>query len=122
MIPPEYLKKCANILKFPSYNSRDELFLAEIELYRVLRELIKSDKIQTDNVNWIEIENMRKKHEHIYRKLSLPNSTQNCQCLLVLDLDSSEPLRFAYSGAYLILARRTLKHIRIFQEDGRCFP
>jgi len=68
VIPPEYLNKCANILKFLSYNSRDELVLAEIELYRILWELIKSDKIQTDNVNWIEIENMRKKHEHIYSK------------------------------------------------------
>lgn len=40
-----------------------------------------------------------------------------CLCALLLDLDSSEPLRFAYSCTYLILARRTLKHMSLLQAE-----
>ncbi|CAI7621774.1 unnamed protein product [Penicillium pancosmium] len=104
VISGQYLDQCSNILKFQSYNSRDELVLAGVELYRVLWELISSHEIQTDKPVWPEIERLRERHEHIY------------------NLDSSEPLRFAYSCASLILARRTLRQISYLQKEEQDSP
>ncbi|KAJ5303159.1 hypothetical protein N7476_009958 [Penicillium atrosanguineum] len=88
-----YFDQCAKILEFPFYNSRDELVLAGVELYRTLWDLTSSIVIQKESATWPEIDRLRKTHDHIYK------------------LDSSEPLRFAYSCTYLILARRTLQHL-----------
>ncbi|KAJ5702318.1 hypothetical protein N7488_009866, partial [Penicillium malachiteum] len=93
VIAGQYFDECAKILEFPSYNSRDELVLSGVYLYRTLWNLISSNSIQKEVPAWPEVEQLRKSQEHIY------------------NLDSSEPLRFAYSCAYLILARRTLQHI-----------
>ncbi|KAJ5759424.1 hypothetical protein N7520_006580 [Penicillium odoratum] len=93
VIASQYFDQCAKVLEFPSYNSRDELVLAGVYLYRTLWELVSSNVIQKEIPVWPEIEQLCKSQEHIY------------------NLDSSEPLRFAYSCAYLILARRTLQHI-----------
>ncbi|KAJ5671911.1 hypothetical protein N7507_001038 [Penicillium longicatenatum] len=93
VISGQYFDQCAKILEFPSYNSRDELVLAGVYLYRKLWELVSSNVIQKEVPAWPEIEQLYKSQEHIY------------------NLDSSEPLRFAYSCTYLILARRTLQHI-----------
>ncbi|KAJ5219485.1 uncharacterized protein N7498_001584 [Penicillium cinerascens] len=93
VISGQYFDQCAKILEFPSYNSRDELVLAGVYLYRKLWELVSSNVIQKEVPAWPEIEQLCKSQEHIY------------------NLDSSEPLRFAYSCTYLILARRTLQHI-----------
>ncbi|KAJ5380675.1 uncharacterized protein N7496_003103 [Penicillium cataractarum] len=93
VIAEQYLEQCAKVLEFPSYNARDGLVLAGIQLYRVLWSLTSSNSIQTVEPTWPEIDNLRKSQEGIY------------------NLDSSEPLRFAYSCAYLILARQTLQHL-----------
>ncbi|KAJ5662130.1 uncharacterized protein N7477_009746 [Penicillium maclennaniae] len=93
VIAKQYLDQCAKILEFPSYNFRDELVLAGVELYHTLWDLTSSNVIQKKSATWPEIDKLRKTHDHIYK------------------LDSSEPLRFAYSCTYLILARRTLQHL-----------
>ncbi|KAJ5928793.1 hypothetical protein N7466_007749 [Penicillium verhagenii] len=99
VIASEYFDQCARVLEFPSYNSRDELVLAGVYLYRKLWELVSSNVIEKETPSWPEIENLCKSQEHIY------------------NLDSSEPLRFAYSCAYLILARRTIQHIHESQSE-----
>ncbi|KAJ5090081.1 hypothetical protein N7532_008765 [Penicillium argentinense] len=106
VISRQYFEECAKILNYESYNARDELVVAGVELYRTLWELISSNEIRTDSVAWPEIERLRRRHEHIYH------------------LDSSEPLRFAYSCTYLILTRRTLRHINESHavEKGRSRP
>ncbi|KAJ5899409.1 hypothetical protein N7495_004153 [Penicillium taxi] len=88
VIASQYFDQCAKVIEFPSYNHRDELVLSGVNLYRVLWELTSSN-----SPVWPEMQKLRKSQEHIY------------------NLDSSEPLRFAYSCAYLILARRTLQHM-----------
>ncbi|KAJ5823136.1 hypothetical protein N7447_005476 [Penicillium robsamsonii] len=93
IISSQYFDECIKVLDFPSYNARDELVLAGVRLYRLLWEIISSNVIQNGSAVWPEIDNLRKSQENIYK------------------LDSSEPLRFAYSCAYLILARRTLQHM-----------
>ncbi|KAJ5232544.1 hypothetical protein N7468_005500 [Penicillium chermesinum] len=91
VIAKQYFDQCANILDFPSYNSRDQLVFAGVELYRTLWDLISSNVVPQESATWPEIDRLRKSHSHIYK------------------LDSSEPLRFAYSCTYLILARRSLQ-------------
>ncbi|RFU25666.1 hypothetical protein B7463_g10673, partial [Scytalidium lignicola] len=93
-------RECAKILKFPSYNSRDELVLSGVELYRVLWKLISSDEVQKESTIWLDIEKLRKAQDHFY------------------NLDSSEPLRFAYSCTYLILSRHSLQHICELRSGG----
>ncbi|KAJ5093808.1 hypothetical protein N7456_009669 [Penicillium angulare] len=104
VIASQYFDQCAKVLEFPCYNSRDELVLCGVDLYRTLWGLISSNIVQRDVPVWSEIEQLRKSQEHIY------------------NLDSSEPLRFAYSCAYLILAHRTLQHIHESRPDnlGSC--
>lgn len=125
MISGQYLHECSNILKFQFYNSRDELVLAGVELYRTLWELITSEDIQIDGTSWIEIEKLQDKHEHIYSERFRPLMTGRFTKLFgFADLDSSEPLRFAYSCTNLILARRTLRQISYLQnkEKGESNP
>ncbi|CAI7610413.1 unnamed protein product [Penicillium crustosum] len=92
IISSQYFDQCIKVLDFPSYNARDELVLAGVRLYRLLWEIISSNVIERGSAVWPEIDNLRKSQENIYK------------------LDSSEPLRFAYSCTYLILARRALQH------------
>ncbi|KAJ5942525.1 hypothetical protein N7516_002693 [Penicillium verrucosum] len=99
IISSQYFDECIKVLDFPSYNARDELVLAGVRLYRLLWEIISSNVIQKGSTVWPEIDNLRKSQENIYK------------------LDSSEPLRFAYSCAYLILARRTLQHMSETQPE-----
>ncbi|KAJ6189230.1 hypothetical protein N7519_004138 [Penicillium mononematosum] len=99
IIPSQYFDECIRVLDFPSYNARDELVLAGVRLYRLLWEMISSNEIQKGSAVWPEIDNLRNAQENIYK------------------LDSSEPLRFAYSCAYLILARRTLQHMNETQPE-----
>ncbi|CAI7672460.1 unnamed protein product [Penicillium viridicatum] len=99
IISSQYFDECVKVLDFPSYNARDELVLAGVRLYRLLWEIIGSNVIQTGSAAWPEIDILRKSQENIYK------------------LDSSEPLRFAYSCAYLILARRTLQHMSETQPE-----
>ncbi|KAJ9482829.1 hypothetical protein VN97_g10592 [Penicillium thymicola] len=108
IISSQYFDECIKVLDFPSYNARDELVLAGVRLYRLLWEIISSNVIQKGSTVWPEIDNLRKSQENIYK------------------LDSSEPLRFAYSCAYLILARSTLQHMSETQpeetSDSRITP
>lgn len=68
VISAQYFDQCAKILKFPSYNSRDELVLAGVELYRALWQLISLHSAQKDNTNWPSIEKIRKAQDRIYSK------------------------------------------------------
>lgn len=118
MIAKQYFDQCAKILEFPSYNSRDELVLAGVELYHTLWNLTSSNVIQKESAIWPEIDRLRKTHDHIYSKPSSPLYDKIMNILnlrLGTELDSSEPLRFAYSCTYLILARRTLQHLNYTQ-------
>lgn len=112
VIAEQYLEQCTKVLDFPSYNARDGLVLAGIQLYRVLWSLTSSNAIQTEEPTWPEIDNLRKAQEGIYSE-SIGNIHVSMMLMNIcyLDLDSSEPLRFAYSCAYLILSRRTLQHL-----------
>lgn len=89
----QYLKQCDSILSLPSYDSRDALVAAGVRLYDSLCRLVNSDIVQTDSVVFEEIDEWK------------------TSCGQIFDLDSSKPLRFAYSCSYLILTRRTLKHL-----------
>ncbi|RDW71693.1 hypothetical protein BP5796_07727 [Coleophoma crateriformis] len=93
VISRQYLNQCSNILRFPSYDSRDQMVAAGVELYDTLCTLTNSDIVQTDSLVWEEIDNWKRERGQFF------------------ELDSTKPLRFAYSCAYLILARRTLKHL-----------
>ncbi|KAJ5972379.1 uncharacterized protein N7479_002297 [Penicillium vulpinum] len=104
IISSQYFDECIKVLDFPSYNARDELVLAGVRLYRLLWEIINSNVIQKGSVVWPEIDDLQKSQENIYK------------------LDSSEPLRFAYSCAYLILARRTLQHMSETQPEEMSNP
>lgn len=73
VIAKQYFDQCAKILEFPSYNSRDELVLAGVELYRTLWDLISSNVIQKESAAWPEIERLRKTHDRIYNKYPLNN-------------------------------------------------
>ena len=116
VIAKQYFDQCAKILEFPSYNSRDELVLAGVELYHTLWDLTSSNVIQKESAIWPEIDRLRKTHDHIYSKLSPYDKKIGFSNLrLCTELDSSEPLRFAYSCTYLILARRTLQHLNYTQ-------
>jgi len=66
VIAKQYFDECAKILEFQSYNSRDELVLAGVELYRTLWDLISSNVVQKESAAWPEIERLRKTHDHIY--------------------------------------------------------
>ncbi|CAG7946099.1 unnamed protein product [Penicillium nalgiovense] len=93
IIPSQYFDECIRVLDFPSYNARNELVLSGVRLYRLLWEIISSNKIQRGSTVWPEVDNLRKTQESIY------------------ELNSSEPFRFAYACAYLILTRRALQRM-----------
>ncbi|KAG0648784.1 Zn(2)-C6 zinc finger-containing prtT [Hyphodiscus hymeniophilus] len=89
----QYLKQCKNILSLPSYNSRDQLVASGVELYDLVCNLVNLDTVQTDSLVWAELDDWKKR------------------CGQFFELDSTKPLRFAYSCSYLILTRRTLKYL-----------
>lgn len=66
VIARQYFDQCAKVLDFPSYNSRDELVLAGVYLYRTLWELVSSNVIQKEVPVWPEIEQLRESQVHIY--------------------------------------------------------
>lgn len=66
VIAGQYFDQCAKVLEFPSYNSRDELVLAGVYLYRTLWELVSSNAIQKEVPVWPEIDQLCKSQEHIY--------------------------------------------------------
>jgi hypothetical protein len=68
VISDHHFDECAKVLYFPSYNSRDELVLAGVKLYRVLWQIISSNDIQKENPVWPAIDNLRKSQEKIYSK------------------------------------------------------
>jgi hypothetical protein len=117
IISSQYFDECIKVLEFPSYNARDELVLAGVRLYRLLWEIISSNVIQKGSAVWPEIDNLRKSQENIYSKQSLILAFIEILIPICIELDSSEPLRFAYSCAYLILARRTLQHMSETQPE-----
>lgn len=83
---------------------------AGVRLYDSLCRLVNSDIVQTDSVVFEEIDEWKTSCGQIFGKIygtSLVRFHSNNG----LDLDSSKPLRFAYSCSYLILTRRTLKHL-----------
>ncbi|KAJ5779283.1 hypothetical protein N7457_007003 [Penicillium paradoxum] len=104
IISSQYFDECDKVLGFTSYNARDELVLAGIRLYRVLWKIINSNVVQRQSTAWPEIDDLRKSQDNVYK------------------LDSSEPLRFAYSCAYLILARRTLQPLGESEPDEMGTP
>lgn len=59
MLSRQYLKQCKNILSLPSYNSRDQLVAAGVELYDSLCNLVNSDTVQTDSLVWDEIDDWK---------------------------------------------------------------
>lgn len=66
VISSQYFDQCAKILEFPSYNTRDELVLSGVHLYRTLWELISSNVLEKEDPIWPDIEQLRKSQEHIY--------------------------------------------------------
>ncbi|KAJ6048381.1 uncharacterized protein N7446_011064 [Penicillium canescens] len=98
------LMRTWNLICLCQLHARDELVLAGVRLYRVLWGLMSSNVIQRTSATWPEIDSLRKSQENIYK------------------LDSSEPLRFAYSCAYLMLARRTLQHMNHTESDKSSNP
>ncbi|KAJ5669750.1 hypothetical protein N7462_010820 [Penicillium macrosclerotiorum] len=113
IIAPQYLDQCSKVLELPLYSSKDELVLAGIRLYRVLCDFASATSILGETPIWPEIE----KNAQITRAYIHFNSKILPLLTIVLDLDSSEPLRFAYSCTYLILSRRTLQHMNTHEQE-----
>lgn len=78
VISSQYFDQCAKILEFPSYNTRDELVLSGVHLYRTLWELISSNMIEKEDPVWPDIEQLRKSQEHIYSKVQLTKEKVTC--------------------------------------------
>ncbi|KAF2635656.1 hypothetical protein P280DRAFT_553703 [Massarina eburnea CBS 473.64] len=89
----QYLKQCKNILSLPSYTTQDKMVALGVELYDSLCSVCNADIVQTHSLTWEEIDDWKKR------------------CGSFFELDSTKPLRFAYSCSYLILTRRTLKYL-----------
>lgn len=106
----QYLKQCDSILSLPSYDSRDQLVAAGVRLYDSLCRLVNSDIVQTHSIVFEEIDEWKASCGQIFGEIcGTPLTTFHSN--IDLELDSSKPLRFAYSCSYLILTRRTLKHL-----------
>lgn len=61
VLSKQYLNQCQNILRLPSYNSRDQLVAAGVDLYESLCSLVNSDTVQTDSLVWNEIDDWKRK-------------------------------------------------------------
>lgn len=93
IISSRYLDQCGNILTLRQLDPRDQLVAAGITLYSHVSQLLNSDSVQTDSLEWDEIEEWKRSCDEFY------------------DLEVFKPLQFAYSCSYLILGRRTIKHM-----------
>jgi hypothetical protein len=78
---------------------------------------MSSNVIQKTSAVWPEIDNLRRSQENTYSELCIHYISTEPSLIVTPELDSSEPLRFAYSCAYLMLARRTLQYINPTQSE-----
>lgn len=68
VISPQYLNQCENVLSLPGYDPRDQLVAEGVALYSRVYRYLKSDLVQTDNLDWSEIEEWKRGCDEFYSK------------------------------------------------------